>query len=92
MDTEELALVLRALGYERRLKAFLFIAEKPACVTEITEELSMSQPATSSLLADLKFNGLVKFKREGKNNYYHTTKKGRRVLDAMTGLLKGSES
>lgn len=68
--------VFKALGDENRLKIVQMLAEKDMCVCEIIDELSVSQPAVSHHLKNLKQAGIVEDRREGKWIFYSLSQKG----------------
>ena len=59
------------LGDGTRLRIAILLDQKgELTVTQLCEFLGQSQPATSHHLALLRRSGLVRFRRDGKNNFY----------------------
>jgi len=69
-NINQLATTLSILGEPARLLIVVFLLEKKANVTEITEVLKMSQPAVSHHLRLLKTTGILKSEKKGKLVYY----------------------
>ena len=65
-----LADLFKVFGDSTRIKILYALLEKEMSVTEISQELNMTQPAISQQLRVLKGNGLVKYQREGKSLIY----------------------
>ena len=65
-----LADLFKVFGDSTRIKILYALHEKEMSVTEISQELNMTQPAISQQLRVLKGNGLVKYQREGKSLIY----------------------
>ena len=65
-----LAELFKIFGDSTRVKILFTLLQNKKNVSQIAEELSMTQPAISQQLRVLKSNGLVKFRREGKNIFY----------------------
>ena len=61
---------LKALSHESRLLVLCLLAERERSVREIEEILSLCQPTVSQQLARLRYDNLVKTRREGKAIYY----------------------
>lgn len=85
----EAALLTKQVGDPTRLEALLLLAEGPRNVGEICRELGVSQPACSHHLALLRHSRLIEPTRSGKNNIYSSTPAGRRLADAVRGLVEG---
>jgi DNA-binding transcriptional ArsR family regulator len=63
--------IFQMLGDENRLRILILLDQKgKLTVTQLCEALGLSQPATSHHLALLRRTGLVKYHRDGKNNFY----------------------
>ncbi|MEM7179687.1 MAG: metalloregulator ArsR/SmtB family transcription factor [Spirochaetota bacterium] len=73
LSYERAAGLFRALGDESRLKLLQYIAHKEACVTEIAQYSGEGLSTVSQRLKLLRFEGLVKRRREGKHLYYSLT-------------------
>jgi len=63
--------IFQMLGDGTRLRILILLDQKgKLTVTQLREALGQSQPATSHHLALLRRTGLVKYRRDGKNNFY----------------------
>lgn len=62
--------LLKALSHETRLLILCLLTEGEKSVSELEEIMSMSQAAVSQQLARLRFDRLVKTRREGRTIYY----------------------
>jgi DNA-binding transcriptional ArsR family regulator len=62
--------LMKALSHEGRLMILCMLTESEKSVSEIEEIMGMPQAAVSQQLARLRFDGLVKTKRDGRNIYY----------------------
>ncbi|MEN3794364.1 metalloregulator ArsR/SmtB family transcription factor [Fulvimarina sp. MAC3] len=62
--------LLKAMSHETRLVILCLLSEKERSVGEIETILSMPQAAISQQLARLRFDRLVKTRREGRTIYY----------------------
>jgi DNA-binding transcriptional ArsR family regulator len=62
--------LLRAMSHDGRLLVLCLLAEGEASVSEIEAKLEARQPSVSQHLQRLKFDGLVKSRRDGRNIYY----------------------
>lgn len=60
----------KALGDDTRVKIIYALSINEMCVTGISELLEMSQSAISHQLKQLKLEGHVKSRRDGKNIFY----------------------
>lgn len=66
----DLAELFKVFGDSTRIKILHSLLDTEMNVTEIAENLKMTQPAISQQLRVLKSSGLVKFRREGKSLIY----------------------
>ena len=66
----QIAEVFKAFGDPTRVEILSLLAEGECCVTEIVEQMDISQSAVSHQLRLLKQLHLVKARREGKNILY----------------------
>lgn len=66
----DLAELFKIFGDSSRIKILFALLQGELTVTSISENLGMTQSAVSHQLRILKTNGLVKFRREGKNLFY----------------------
>ena len=62
--------MLKALSHESRLLILCLLAEGEKSVSELEEIMDMPQAAVSQQLARLRFDGLVKTRRDGRSIYY----------------------
>ena len=69
-EITDLADLFKIFGDSTRLKILYVLMKKEKNVTEITEDLNMTQSAVSHSLRILKTNKLVSERREGKAVYY----------------------
>jgi DNA-binding transcriptional ArsR family regulator len=73
---------LAALGDPTRRAIFERLAERPAAVGELAQELPVSRPAVSQHLKVLKVVGLVSDRALGPRRIYHLEPEGLRALRA----------
>ena len=66
----KLASLFKVLGDETRVKIIYALSDGEMCVNEISQILDISQSAVSHQLKQLRLEGLVKTRRDGKNIYY----------------------
>ena len=76
----DLAELFKIFGDSTRIKILYALLDKELSVTEIAEELNMTQPAISQQLRVLKTNGLVSFKRDGKSLIYSLADEHVRII------------
>ncbi len=65
-----LAETFKALGDETRARILHILSQRESSVGELTEHLSISQPAVSHHLRILRVMRLVKVRREGRSAFY----------------------
>ena len=65
--TEDLAVLLRALGDDTRLRIFALLTKAELCVCEIEDILDLSQSLVSNHLAVLRRAGLVESRRDSED-------------------------
>ncbi len=71
-DTLQLAEFFKLLSGETRIKILLaLLSKEELCVCDLSEILEMSVSAVSHQLRELRQGRFVKFRREGKEVYYH---------------------
>ncbi len=68
--TERVASFFKILGDETRVRILYALYGHEMCVSDISELLDISQSAISHQLKQLKLEGHVKSRREGKNIFY----------------------
>ncbi len=66
----DLAELFKVFGDSTRIRILFVLFEKAVCVTELADELNMTQSAISHQLKILKQNKLIKGRREGKSVFY----------------------
>lgn len=66
----KLSSFFKVIGDETRVKIIYALSKKEMCVNDIAGILEISQSAISHQLKQLKLEGQVKSRREGKNIYY----------------------
>ena len=69
-EVEELAEFYRSFADVSRLRILRVLAKGEICVSDLTNELGMTQSAVSHQLKILKVNRLVKARRDGKQILY----------------------
>jgi ArsR family transcriptional regulator len=65
--------IIRALGHPARIEILTLLrnkSNKKMTVSQIQEELKLTQPETSRHLAVLKNSSVLRNKKEGSNTYY----------------------
>ena len=65
--------IIRALGHPARIEILILLKKKSKrkmTVTQIQEELKLTQPETSRHLSVLKNNSVLLYKKVGSNSYY----------------------
>ena len=62
--------LLKALSHENRLMILCVLADGEKSVSEIQEIMDMRQPSVSQQLVRLKYDGIVKARRDGRTIYY----------------------
>lgn len=67
---ERIAELFKAFGDPTRVEILSLLAEGERCVTDIVEQMDISQSAVSHQLRGLKQIHLVKARRDGKNVLY----------------------
>lgn len=60
----------RIISGETRIKILLALFETELCVCDLSEILNLSPSAVSHQLKELREGNFVKFRRDGKENYY----------------------
>lgn len=74
-----------AISDQNRLKILQLLSDKELCVCKIYEKLNLAQNLVSHHLKVLSDNGLVTFRKAGKNVYYKLNKK---AVDDLNKLLE----
>jgi ArsR family transcriptional regulator len=84
----EASSLLKALGHEGRLMILSHLRDGAMTVAELKERIPASQSVISSHLARLRHEGLVRFRKDGKNHYYDLADgKARDVIDLISGVF-----
>ncbi len=79
LPLKDLAQLFKALSDENRLKILLCLWDRndsPVSVTELVEQLGLSQPLISHHLKELKFARLIEGERQGPFVYYRLKSEG----------------
>lgn len=87
---KSLALILRALGDETRLRIFALLTKGELCVCEIEDILDLPQSLVSNHLAVLRRAGLVEGRRDSEDArwvFYQANAHGAAVLRERLGAL-----
>ncbi len=88
-EIKEAAQLLKQVSDPTRLKVVLLLSDKEHNVGGLCEELGgQSQPAVSHHLALLRHGQLIEPRRDGKNNIYRLTERGRKLADAIETLVE----
>jgi len=83
------AFLSKCLSDENRLRILLFLDNGRKSVSQIVDELQLSQPLVSHHLKELKRFLLVRIERSGPFVYYEMTdKKVIELVNALAGLAK----
>ena len=78
------AALLKALANQDRLLILCNLAAGEKNVSELQEILALRQPTLSQQLSRLRYEGLVDFRREGKNIYYRlASDKAAKVIEVL---------
>ena len=80
------AVICKCLSDENRLRILQTIGIDKKSVSQIVEELELSQPLASHHLKELRRSHLLKVKREGSFVYYQISNKG--ILSLLDRLHK----
>ena len=70
LEVAGLSKIFKVLGDETRTKIIYLLSQAELCVCELAEILEMSLPAVSHHLRLLKTMRLVKYRRDGRQDYY----------------------
>ncbi len=80
--------LLKALSHESRLLILCLLAEGEKSVSELEEIMNMPQAAVSQQLARLRFDRLVKTRRDGRMIYYAIAdEEVSSVIETLYGLF-----
>ena len=77
-----------AVAEPRRRDILTFLAGEERSVNEIVDALSMEQPSVSKHLRVLREVGLVRVRRDGRNQLYRTEPAAIRPLHEWTGIFE----
>ena len=83
-DLSAAAFLSKCLSDDNRLRILLFLSNGKSSVSQIVEELHLSQPLVSHHLKELKRFLLVRIERRGPFVYYEMTDK--KVIELVNGL------
>ena len=81
MKAQKLQSFFRTLGDANRLRILQFIGEKEVAVSEVVQEMGLSQPLVSHHLRALKERGILETRRQGPFVYYRICDS--RLLEAL---------
>ena len=80
--------ICSALADSRRILILYALAEKPRNVSEVAEEINISQPAASRHLHILRERGMVSSQRSGQSVVYELAdERTIQALDLLRGIL-----
>ncbi|MGO5111444.1 ArsR/SmtB family transcription factor [Oscillospiraceae bacterium LCP25S3_E10] len=82
----KLSSFFKVIGDETRVRIIYALSQGEMCVGDISEILGISQSAVSHQLKQLRMEGQVKTRREGKNIYYSLDDE--HVVDILNQALK----
>lgn len=85
-QSEGVAALLKQLSHPQRLLILCSMAEGEKSVSEIEEACGASQSAVSQFLKGMRLEGLIDFRRDGKQVYYKIVDK--RVLELIKSLYQ----
>ncbi|MYL24089.1 ArsR/SmtB family transcription factor [Vreelandella massiliensis] len=77
---EQATSLLKAMANEKRLQIVCLLLEKELSVTQINQQLALSQSALSQHLAILRRENLVNTRRESQTIYYSLTSDGAKAI------------
>ncbi|MCL7930117.1 ArsR/SmtB family transcription factor [Halomonas llamarensis] len=77
---EQSTLLLKAMANEKRLQIVCLLLERELSVTQINQQLTLSQSALSQHLAILRRDNLVHTRRESQTIYYSLTSDGAKAM------------
>lgn len=90
-NAREASDLLKALAHENRLLLLCILHERERSVGELEAILSLRQATVSQQLARLRFDGLVKTRRDGKAMYYSIANEhAREIVRLMYDMFCGS--
>jgi DNA-binding transcriptional ArsR family regulator len=88
LQLREPVLMLRQLGDATRCSVLLYLAECEQNVGELCAKINQSQPAVSHHLALLRHSNLLRPRRDGKNNYYSLTARGKVMARTIRATME----
>lgn len=83
------AILLKQASDPTRLSVLLMLLDGEKHVGEICTHVNMTQPGVSHHLAISRHGGIIYPRRQGKNNFYNLTDKGRALAEVAKGLIEG---
>jgi DNA-binding transcriptional ArsR family regulator len=89
-DARKLQFVFQTLGEANRLRIIKFIGEEERSVSEIVDEMKLSQPLVSHHLRALRNAQILEAKRSGP--FVHYKLKDKKILDALGLFLEISST
>ncbi|WP_346798282.1 metalloregulator ArsR/SmtB family transcription factor [Halomonas sp. Bachu 37] len=82
--------LLKAMANEKRLQILCLLADKELSVTQINQQLTLSQSALSQHLAILRHDGLVNTRRDSQTIYYSlNSKSASAILEILARYYAG---
>lgn len=92
-NAADVSAFLKLVANSNRLLVLCRLAEGEACVSELEEELNLSQPALSQHLARLRQEGMLETRRDGQQIYYSIRdERIVRMLPFLNTLASGSSA
>jgi DNA-binding transcriptional ArsR family regulator len=78
---------LKQLADGTRLQVCCTLYREEKHVGALCEQMGMSQPAVSHHIALLRHSGMIEARRDGKNNFYGLTEKGRALIEPVVAMI-----
>ena len=80
----KMVMILKAVAHSGRLQIVNILLNRECQVSEIWKAMGIKKALTSQLLNILKFDGVVKSRREGKEMYYSLTNDSiKRIVESI---------
>ena len=85
---ESVAAILKTIAHESRLMILCLLVKNEMTVSEINEQVKLSQSALSQHLAILRRNNLVETRRKSQTIYYRLADKNlRKIIDSLHNVF-----
>lgn len=92
-NAQQAAQLMKALANDSRLMILCYLDGKELSVTELNENLDLSQSALSQHLAVLRRDGLVKTRRDSQTIYYSLSgDRAKKIIATLHEMFCSSES